>query len=76
MSIEQRKSVSVTGVESVKAFSETKIELALSGSSTRLTITGTNLKITGFSKSNGTFTAVGTVEGARYGGGWKTRLFK
>lgn len=76
LSIEQRKSVSVTGVESVKAFSETKIELALSGSTTRLTITGTSLKITGFSKSNGTFTAAGTVESVRYGGGLKARLLK
>ncbi|MBQ8885430.1 MAG: YabP/YqfC family sporulation protein [Clostridia bacterium] len=76
MAIEQRKSISVTGVESVKAFSETRIELALSGSTTRMIVLGTGLKITGFSKANGTFTAVGNVEGVRYGGGLKSRLFK
>ena len=76
LSVEQRKSISVTGVESVKSFSENRIELALLGSNVRLSVLGSSLKITGFSKTNGTFTAVGNVEGVRYGGGLKARLLK
>lgn len=76
LTIEQRKNLTASGVESVKAFSETRIELELSGSKTRLSITGTGLKISGFSKSNGTFSATGTVESVRYGGGWKSRLLR
>ena len=76
LTVEQRKSVMVSGVESVKSFSENRIELELSGSKTRLTITGTGLKISGFSKANGSFSATGTVESVRYGGGWKSRIFR
>lgn len=76
LTIEQQKSVSVSGVESVRSFSPTRIELQLSGGGTRLTIAGTELKITGFSKSSGSFTATGKVESARYGGGLKSRIFK
>lgn len=76
LSIEQRKNITVSGVESVKSFSETRIELCLTSGNVRLLITGTGLKITGFSKSGGTFTAVGTVESVRYGSGFKTKLFK
>ena len=76
VTIEQKKFLTVSAVESVVAFSEVKIVLALQGN-TRMSVVGTGLKITGFSKATGTFTAEGTVMGVNYGG--KTlaaRLFK
>ena len=65
--IDQRKNLTVSGVESVIAFSEVKITLSLLDSE-RMHIVGTDLKIVGFSKSNGTFTAEGTVISVAYGG--------
>ena len=76
VTIEQKKFLTVSAVESVVAFSEVKIVLALQGN-TRMSVVGTGLKITGFSKATGSFTAEGTVMGVNYGG--KTlaaRLFK
>ena len=74
--IEQKKALSVSGVESVVAFSEVKILLALSGGG-RMTVVGTGLKITGFSKASGAFTAEGSVVGISYGGkSFASRLFK
>lgn len=74
--IEQRKNISVSAVESVVAFSEVKIVLSLQGGE-RLTIIGTDLKILGFSKSNGSFSAEGTVVSVMYGGkSFVSKLFK
>lgn len=76
VTIEQKKFLTVSAVESVVAFSEVKIVLALQGNA-RMSVVGTGLKITGFSKATGAFTAEGTVVGVNYGG--KTlasRLFK
>lgn len=76
VTIEQRKNIIVGGVESVKAFSENKIELCLLGVSTHLFVTGTGMKITGFSKQSGNFTASGNIDGVRYGGSLKSKIFK
>ena len=65
--IEQRKIITINGVESVTAFSEVKILLALLDGE-RMSVTGSGLKITGFSKTNGTFTAEGSIMGVAYGG--------
>ena len=65
--IEQRKSITVSGVESVSSFSEVKIVLKLLDGS-RLSILGVGLKITGFSKTSGEFTAEGEFMGLSYGG--------
>ena len=74
--LEQRKNLNVSGVESVVAFSEVKIVLALSGGD-KLCIIGTGLRITGFSKSNGAFTAEGKIVGLSYGGSnFASRIFK
>lgn len=74
--LEQRKNLSVTGVESVSSFSEVKITLVLLGGE-RLQILGTGLKIVGFSKTNGNFQAEGEVAGISYGGkSFAQRLFK
>lgn len=76
VSIEQRKVITVSGVESVAAFSEVKIVLVLMGGE-RMHVVGTGLKITGFLKSSGSFTAEGTVSGISYGGkSFASRLFK
>ena len=56
VTIERRKNITVSGVESVTAFSEVKITLALLGGQ-KMQVVGSGLKITGFTKSSGTFTA-------------------
>ena len=76
VNIEQRKLITVSGVESVTAFSEVKIVLALLGNE-RLQIVGSGLKITGFSKTSGSFTAEGEFMGLSYGGkSFAARIFK
>ena len=65
--IEQKKNISVSGVESVSAFSEVKIVLSLIGGG-YLHIVGSHLKITAFAQNSGTFTAEGEVTGVSYGG--------
>ena len=74
--IEQRKNITVSAVESVVAFSEVKIILTLLGGG-RMSVVGTGLKITGFSKNSGSFTAEGSVTGVSYGGkSFAARIFK
>ncbi len=76
ITITQKKDVSVTGVESVLAFSETKITLGLRGGG-KLYVAGNGLKISGFSKDSGVFTAGGNVVGVSYGGkSFASRLFR
>jgi hypothetical protein len=74
--IEQKKSLTISGVESVAAFSEVKIVLSLIGGE-RMHVVGAGLKITGFSKTSGSFTAEGTIMGVSYGGkSFVARIFK
>ena len=74
--IDSRKSVAITGVESVSAFSSTRISLSLTDG-TKAYVAGTDLKITAFSKESGEFCAVGTVAGVSYGGkGFAAKIFK
>ena len=74
--LEQKKNLTVNGVESVSSFSEVKIVLTLSGGE-RLNVIGSGLKITGFSKTSGNFTAEGDVVGISYGGkSIAARIFK
>ncbi len=76
VTLEQRKILTVSGVESVVAFSEVKIALALLGGE-RMTVVGSGLKIVGFSKTSGSFVAEGTVTGVSYGGkSVAARIFK
>lgn len=66
----------MSAVESVVAFSEVKIVLALLGGG-KVNVVGSGLKITGFSKASGAFTAEGTVTGITYGGkGFAAKIFK
>ncbi|MBR2904248.1 MAG: YabP/YqfC family sporulation protein [Clostridia bacterium] len=64
--IDNKKSVEMTGVESVLSFNDTKIVLALVGGG-KVTATGSGLKIVGFSKADGTFLATGEIAGVAYG---------
>ena len=74
--LEQRKSLSINGIESVSSFSEVKIVLTVLGGE-RITVIGSGLKITGFSKTSGVFTAEGDVMGISYGGKSLTaKIFK
>ena len=74
--LEQKKNISVSGVESVASFSEAKILLILTGGE-RMSVIGSGLKIVGFSKTNGTFTAEGSIVGLSYGGkGLASKIFK
>ena len=76
VNIEQRKFLNISGVESVVAFSEVKIVLSLFGGE-RMSIVGTDLKITAFSKTSGAFSAEGVVVGVSYGGkNLVSRIFK
>lgn len=67
LTIEQRKKISMTCVESVDSFSETRITLKAAGQ--KVTIDGANLKILAFSQGSGNFSASGEVRALRYGGG-------
>lgn len=74
--LEQRKNLIVSGVESVASFSDVKIVLSLLGGE-RMQVIGAGLKITGFSKASGSFTAEGDVIGISYGGkGFVAKIFK
>ena len=76
LTINQKKEVFITGVESVVAFSPIKISLVLTDG-TKTFVAGTDLKIVAFSKEDGVFRAVGTVTGVSYGSkGFTAKLFK
>ena len=76
VTIEQKKRIYVSGVESVLAFSDTRILLALLDGE-RLSALGTELKIAGFSKSEGKFSAEGNISGVSYGAkNLAAKLFK
>ena len=76
LTIEQRKFLTISAVESVVAFSEVKIVLTLVGGE-RLNVIGSGLKITGFSKASGAFSAEGVLTGVQYGGkGFVSKFFK
>lgn len=77
ISIENRKRFTATQIEAVEAFSATQIVLSYAGG--KIVVTGNDMKITSFSKSNGAFSASGVFTSARYaqkGAGLKQRLFK
>ena len=76
ITLTQKKEVVVTAVEGVLSFSESKITLSLIGGG-KLFVAGNGLKIAGFSKENGLFSANGTLTGISYGGnGFAAKLFR
>ena len=76
ITVAQKKEVTVTGVEGVLAFSDSKISLLLKGGE-KLYVAGNGLKIVGFSKESGVFHANGSVGGVSFGGkGFAAKLFR
>lgn len=76
LNIEQCKRVTATGVSSVDSFSDKQIVLSFAGG--KIVIAGSGMKITGFLKSSGSFSAAGEIYGAKYVKKFslKQRLFK
>lgn len=77
LTVEQRKKITATAIESVDAFSDKQIVLSMSGG--RIVVTGSGMKIVNFSKTGGTFAATGDISSVRYMGGGmglKSKLFK
>lgn len=77
ISIENRKRLTATQIEAVEAFSPTQLTLSYAGG--RIIVTGSDMKITAFSKSTGAFSANGLFSSVKYaqkGGSLKQRLFK
>lgn len=75
--LENRKSLSLTGVESVDSFSEQCLKLTVSGS--RVVVTGENIKIIAFNKESGNLTAEGVINEIKYLGkqvAFLKRIFK
>jgi len=72
--IEGRKIIKVSGVTAVNGFSSTQIALTLSN--VKMFITGSDLKISDFSKESGNFSAAGEISGVKYSGGGKLKIFK
>ena len=64
--LENRKNLSLTGVESVDSFSEQALKLTVSGS--RVIIEGENIKITAFNKESGNLSADGIINEIKYMG--------
>lgn len=77
LNIEQCKRLSATGIDSVDAFSDKQIILSYPAG--RIVVSGNGMKIAGFSKSGGSFSATGEITAVRYTGrglGIKGKLFK
>ena len=77
LNIEQCKKLSATGIDSVDAFSDKQIILSYPAG--KIVVSGNGMKIAGFSKSSGSFSANGAITSVRYTGrglGLKGRLFK
>lgn len=77
LTLENQQRLTLTGVESVDAFSDTCVTLTVNKK--RVVITGSALKVLAFSQGSGNFTASGFVANIKFGGvkgkGLK-RLFK
>lgn len=64
ISIENRKRFTATQIEAVEAFSPTQLVLSYAGG--RIIVSGSEMKITAFSKSSGSFAASGTFNSVKY----------
>ncbi len=65
LTLESQKKLTLTGVESVDAFSETDIFLTVCGKKVR--VSGAKMKIVAFSQGSGSFSAAGEFSAVRYG---------
>lgn len=73
LTMENRNKLTLTGAESVDAFSDRCIRLTVCG--VKLTIEGEKLKILAFSEGSGNFIATGDIISLRYGKGSKRGIF-
>lgn len=74
LTIEQQHKLTMTGVSSVDAFSESAISLTVSGK--RVQISGAKLKVLAFSEGTGNFAASGEIYSVKYGGARGSSLKK
>ncbi len=77
LNIENTKRITATGIEGVRDFSPSQFTLVYAGG--RITVGGTDMKITAFSKQTGAFAATGTISSVKYlaaSEGLKKKLFK
>ena len=75
LTLEGRKKLTLTKVESVDSFGDTAIILTVEGK--KVTISGEKLKILSFSQGGGNFTASGEITAIKYGTAKKlSKLFK
>lgn len=64
VTVENRKRITATQIEAVTSFSASQIALQYQGGS--VVVSGSDMKITAFSKSSGQFSAQGNIDGVRY----------
>lgn len=62
--LESRKKLTITGVDSVDGFSEQILKLSVNGE--KLCVGGTNIKITSYNKANGNLSAEGDFFEIKY----------
>ncbi len=77
VTIENRKRITATQIDSVDQFSPTQLVLSYAGG--KIVVAGSAMKITSFSKTGGTLTAAGTINSVKYqqkGTGLKQKLFR
>lgn len=64
VTIENRKRITATQIEAVSSFSASQVVLVYQGG--KIIVSGSDMKITAFSKSSGQFTAQGNIDGVKY----------
>ena len=64
LTIENRKRITATQIDAVNSFSASQIVLQYQGG--KIVVSGSDMKITAFSKSSGQFTAQGSIDGVKY----------
>jgi hypothetical protein len=77
LSVENLKRVTATGIISVDSFSQSQLVLSFAGG--RIVVSGNGMKIVGFSKSTGAFSADGQINSVKYigkGGSIRQKLFR
>ncbi len=74
LTIEQQQKLTMTGVSSVDAFSDSSITLTVNGK--RVQIVGEKLKVLSFSEGSGNFAASGEVFSVKFGATRGTSLKK
>ena len=77
LNVENCKRITATGIQTVDSFSASQLVLSYAGG--KINVTGSEMKITSFSKSNGQFSASGNITGVKYSAkatGLKQKLFR